>query len=256
MGKQPAFQFYPNDWSRDLEEHPLEIEGAWIRICCKLWWADERGKLHRTIEQWARILRIPSSDAIRIINYIKDYNIGNVTCNADVTQCNSSVTVINRRMYREHKDRENTRLRVRRHRKKRNGNGISNANITLPSSSSSSKEKETKAKKVASLSAPLKVLFDVFWKAYPKKVDKQDCVKWFKKHNPSPDLVHGMVESIEVWRESKQWEDMQFIPSPYRWLNGQKWEDELPEIEDEYAGPAPFPPDDEHMLELKKGYDK
>jgi len=28
MGKNPAFQFYPNDWARDLEEHTLEIEGA------------------------------------------------------------------------------------------------------------------------------------------------------------------------------------------------------------------------------------
>ena len=25
IGKNPAFQFYPGDWARDLEEHPLEI---------------------------------------------------------------------------------------------------------------------------------------------------------------------------------------------------------------------------------------
>ena len=52
MGKAPAFQLYVMDWARDLEEHPLEIEGAWIRICCKLHWTG--GELTKSCEQWAR----------------------------------------------------------------------------------------------------------------------------------------------------------------------------------------------------------
>ena len=78
MGKNPAFQFYPSDWVRDLEEHPLEIEGAWIRICCKLWWSETRGSLTKNIDQWAKILRSYQQDAERILNYIGNERIGDV----------------------------------------------------------------------------------------------------------------------------------------------------------------------------------
>jgi len=139
MGKNPAFQFYPNDWARDLEEHPLEIEGAWIRICCKLWWSETRGELTKTITQWARILRADISDTERILNYIENEKIGNVK-----RGCNADVTLTCRRMIRDENIRELTRLRVARHRERDECNADvqkCNAPVTpmkQPSSSSSS----------------------------------------------------------------------------------------------------------------------
>ena len=53
---------------------------------------------------------------------------------ADVTVNHESVTVINRRMFREEKEREQARLRQHRHRLSRESNG----EVTTPSSSSSS----------------------------------------------------------------------------------------------------------------------
>jgi hypothetical protein len=158
LGKPPAFQFYPNDWSHDLEEHPLEIEGAWIRICCKLWWSETRGKLKRTPEQWAKVLRVDSNECDRIFKYIETWKIGDVSRNG-----NGEVTVISRRMIRDDKDREFNRLRQERFRVKH----FSNADITPPvtplsqrssSSSSSSLKKKN-------------ILSDDEWKEETKKLN-------------------------------------------------------------------------------------
>lgn len=136
--KPPAFLFYPNDWTRDLEEHPLEIEGAWIRIINKLWFAEKKGELSRNILQWSRILRVPPKDAERILNYIKDEKIGNVTLrNGD---SNALITVVSRRMQRDDKARQQNKVRQNRYRSSRpplrKSNARSNANVTPPSSSS------------------------------------------------------------------------------------------------------------------------
>ena len=114
--KNPAFQFYPNDWTRDLEEHSLEIEGAWIRICCKLWWSETRGKLTKSPLQWARILRVSEEKASEILKYIQNEKIGNIS--PENLNGNEFVTVMSRRMVKEEKERELTRLRVKRHRDK------------------------------------------------------------------------------------------------------------------------------------------
>ncbi|MFA5160144.1 MAG: hypothetical protein WC484_06525 [Candidatus Omnitrophota bacterium] len=96
MGKSPAFQFYPNDWSRDLEEHPLEIEGAWIRILCKLWWSETRGQMTKTLDQWARILREKNKKTEKILQYFFKNHI------ADGQYLdNQNITIISRRMVRD-----------------------------------------------------------------------------------------------------------------------------------------------------------
>lgn len=136
MLKNPAFQFYPNDWTRDLEEHPLEIEGAWIRLCCKLWWSYTKGKMTRTITQWSKILREPENETNRILEYIKNERIGDISSDG-----NGNVTVISRRMISDEKIRENTKLRVQKYREKQYGNAkksYSNKNVHCSSSSSSS----------------------------------------------------------------------------------------------------------------------
>lgn len=142
MGKNPAFQFYPSDWSRDLEEHPLEIEGAWIRICCKLWWAEKRGELARTSCQWAKILRTDENTAKTILEYLGKWKIGDVSENS-----NGEITVISRRMARDEKDRENNAERQRRFKGKTQGNGSVTPPVTEESQDSSSSSSPSKKEK-------------------------------------------------------------------------------------------------------------
>jgi hypothetical protein len=133
MGKAPAFQFYPNDWSHDLEEHSLEIEGAWIRICCKLWWSETRGQLNRTIDQWAKILRLDETNCQRILNYIETWKIGDIQRTS-----NGEVTIISRRMLRDEIDRQNNALRQQRFKDKHRGNDSVTPSVTAKSQRSSS----------------------------------------------------------------------------------------------------------------------
>jgi len=72
MGKSPAFQFYPNDWLRDMEEYPLEINGAWIVILCKLWWSETRGEVTKSLEEWSRILREKKKKTREIFEFFSE----------------------------------------------------------------------------------------------------------------------------------------------------------------------------------------
>jgi len=95
MGKNPAFLFYPGDWERDLEEHPLEIEGAWIRICCKLWWSDKRGVASKTLDQWSRVLRLTPKKTEKILEYLSQHSV------ATLVKQNSTIEITCRRIVRD-----------------------------------------------------------------------------------------------------------------------------------------------------------
>lgn len=93
MSKNPAFQFYPSDWQRDLDDHPLEIEGAWIRICSRLYWTE--GTATKTLEEWSRILRKNRKKTQVILHYLADKQI------ADLLNQNGNITITCRRMVRD-----------------------------------------------------------------------------------------------------------------------------------------------------------
>lgn len=79
--------------------------------------------------------------------------------------------------------------------------------------------------------------FDAFWTAYPKKQDKQNAMKAWKKLNPDAETQRKMILAIQAQRASPQWqkEGGQFIPLPSTWLNGRRWEDQPTAIQ---SGPG------------------
>lgn len=91
--KAPAFQFYPSDWQRDMDDYPLEIEGAWIRICCRLYWSG--GVSTKTMKEWALILRKTLSKTEQILNFFEQKNI----CN--LVKQNGTITITSRRIVRD-----------------------------------------------------------------------------------------------------------------------------------------------------------
>ena len=96
-----------------------------------MWYAPDRGILTGTYEQLSRQL---SCSIVEIKKVIDELNVTKV---ADVTICNDSVTVVNRRMLKEEKERKSTRLRVQKFRNTKETPHC-NGDITVPSSSSSS----------------------------------------------------------------------------------------------------------------------
>jgi hypothetical protein len=71
--------------------------------------------------------------------------------------------------------------------------------------------------------------FDLFWKAYPKKTAKQDALKAFNKLSVDTKLLETMLSAIEKQKSSIQWQQNngQYIPQAAKWLNGERWEDEM-----------------------------
>ena len=68
--------------------------------------------------------------------------------------------------------------------------------------------------------------FDLFWKAYPKKVGKIAAKKAFDRVKVP---VETLLSAIERQKCGEQWQrdNGQYIPNPATWLNGGRWEDEV-----------------------------
>jgi len=72
-------------------------------------------------------------------------------------------------------------------------------------------------------------LLERFWKAYPRKVGKEYCIKIFKRKKYSEEVVDQMVETIEKYKKTQQWQNKNLIPHPSTFLNQGRWEDEVTE---------------------------
>lgn len=70
-------------------------------------------------------------------------------------------------------------------------------------------------------------LFDGFWKAYPRKVNKPSAERAWKKLKANPELLASMLSALERQKRGAAWtkDGGQFIPHPATWLNGRRWED-------------------------------
>ena len=69
--------------------------------------------------------------------------------------------------------------------------------------------------------------FDVFWKAYPRKINKQEARQAFAKVSTP---VETLTRAVAKQKLSAQWkaDGGRYIPYPATWLNQRRWEDELP----------------------------
>lgn len=86
---------------------------------------------------------------------------------------------------------------------------------------------QTKNKNITPLT-PQGELFGRFWSAYPKKVGKANCERWFARHKVDEETLQAMLESLAYLKTTEQWQKDggQYIPNPQTWLNGRRWEDE------------------------------
>lgn len=131
MAKAPAFQFYVRDWLSDpqLKMASASSKGIWIDLLCYMWEAPEKGKLSGTKEQLTKLVGVSNGEFDLFLEEVDTL----VFCDISVTD-NEIITLCNRRMFRDEKERKNNRLRQQRFRDKQK----SNEEITPPSSSSSS----------------------------------------------------------------------------------------------------------------------
>lgn len=84
-----------------------------------------------------------------------------------------------------------------------------------------------RARESSPLPAAHAARFDAFWDAYPKKVGKKSCAAWWDKRRPSADLTQTILDSVAAHKLGDQWQ-RSFIKDPIRWLQEERWNDEVP----------------------------
>lgn len=74
----------------------------------------------------------------------------------------------------------------------------------------------------------LKLLFDEFWAAYPRKDDKKRAWLKFKAIKNLEKVFPDIMADVENKKKSEQWNKNggQFIPMPSTYLNNERWNDE------------------------------
>lgn len=139
MNKAPAFQFYVADYMRDTRCLSLAAKGAWADCLCAMWFSSTRGEITYPLIGYARLFSCTVEQAETVINELVEMQ----TCDR-VTHGDGKVTLTNRRMRREAKEREQANNRQNKYRsklKKRSdgkSDGENDGEVTLHSSSSSS----------------------------------------------------------------------------------------------------------------------
>lgn len=123
MAKLPWMKFHSGDWLKDpaLSICSPATRGIWIDLICAMHEFGQSGELQYTADQLARLARCSTAELTRAIDELKNTQTADILLH--VTLGNTNVTVVNRRMKREHKSRESSRLRVSRHRRNAKCNG-------------------------------------------------------------------------------------------------------------------------------------
>jgi hypothetical protein len=185
MGKNPAFQFYPNDWLGDnqLQMTSTSTKGIWIQFLCRMWWAEDKGTVSGTRQQ---LCQLSGCNPAELEIFLAENTLLNF---AGVTEHDKLITVVNRRMQREELARKSNTSRQARFR-----NAHSNATVTPPSPSPSTPSPSPTPKQV------LKTLATVVDKSTPWPTGLDD-VRTFLVSIQAPDSFFNQT----YWLRIDQW---------------------------------------------------
>ncbi len=73
-------------------------------------------------------------------------------------------------------------------------------------------------------------VFELFWKCYPRRVDKGRARKTWLKLRADGVLLAKIMTAIDAQKKWSTWtkDGGKYIPYPSTWLNGERWNDEPP----------------------------
>ena len=233
--KQPAFPLMVGDILKDprLSQASLFSRGVWTILLLYMWEWDQRGEIETTIQGLNRLLKPDSIEEILFfLNELNDLEFGDLfatdknkklTFPITLKNCNVKVTIRNRKMYSDYKDRQNTRLRVQKHREKiavTQKKHKSNTDVT-PSLSVSTSTSTSNTKKY-------KKDFLQFYEKYPLKKNKEKGLKAWEKHKPDLNTILKALK-LQILEKERLTRDGSFCPEwpyPSVWINNKRWEDE------------------------------
>ena len=108
-------------------------------------------------------------------------------------------------------------------------------------------------KRASSQQDKTETMFNEFYQAYPKKKDKARAKQAFFKIKNLPDVFPSMMQALEKQKAAADWQkdNGQFIPYAAKWLNNERWEDEL-QTQIQPLAQVPVIPTQEDLEEREK----
>lgn len=246
MGKMPASLFYWGDFVRDpnVRRCTHAEVGVWIRTLCLMFEAERKGVLSTNGVPW-------TDEEICLAiggRYEETLNCVTALVTKGVASRNEDGSLVSRRMYRDEKEREDTKERVRRHREKQieveecnaQSNGIGNANVRQCTED----ETETETEVVLSSSKNSKADCEEIYAAYPRKVGRGAALKAIDKAFRR--LIAGegqykfvpaeanafLLHMAEAYAASGDGNRGSYTPHPATWFNGSRYLDNPEEWND------------------------
>jgi hypothetical protein len=83
--------------------------------------------------------------------------------------------------------------------------------------------------------------FETFWSAYPRHEAKARALKAWRTLAPANGLAETILTALAQHKASWKDKEPDKIPHAATWLNGKRWEDELPQVKDPYANFPRYP---------------
>lgn len=203
MKKKNLMEWEPEAWLRDQGVRVLSLasRGFWVDILNYMDCNGRTGRMTASIPQLSRLIGCTEQEVHNCLNDIK------TSGTADVNDQEGMVTITNRRMLREHAERELAQARVRKHRAEQEAAGA----FDVPCNANETQE------------------FDQFWAAYPRKVKKEQARESYVKACRMTGFpgIQQLLASIEQQKRSPDWsrDEGRYIPYPSTWLNQKRWTD-------------------------------
>jgi hypothetical protein len=216
VGKNPAFLFYPADWQRDLTEHPLEMEGALIRICCKLWFSETPGRMTKPLRRWSKLLGLHHNTCLKVFSYLSSNHLCNIEVNQDL------YTIVNIRL-----EKEAHILKVRQEAGKKGGNPMLIAKKVANLLNQTDNQKPTLSVSSSVSSSIEQNTLEQWWGIYPKRngkrVGRKECFDFIRANLSVVDMELLLKATASYAKSSDPIKG--FAKDPIRFLKKDYWKD-------------------------------
>jgi len=200
VGKNPASQYYWGDWLNDweLQLASSATRGIWANALARMWYSSVRGEMIATPEKFTQLLNCTLTEMGTFLSEAEALLFCYVLRNDDGT-----ITLRNRRMYREARAKESNRLRQEKYRERRKDNN----EITPPSSVFSLQSSKIIAKADKSEHFTKKILNKGYPDDLPKKIiklckelsgDKFNPYQWVQMNSDGhPKALLSVLEDLK-----------------------------------------------------------
>jgi hypothetical protein len=208
---------------------------VWITMLAM---ADRNGRVEAAVPGLSHIARVPLDACAKAVKTLESPDVHSRSAEFEgrrIEKVDGGWVLLNHEKYRaklsEDERREYFRVKKREQRQKSvqdvKDNGVDVKNVTQAEAEAQADAEATKSNTVAN-TAPATDRFEEFWSAYPKKVGKKEAHKAWRRIIGVHNHAHEIIAGIYRWQGSSQWDDARYIPNPATFLNGRRWEDEVP----------------------------